>query len=733
LDQRLEDLSRDQLIEALRVLDGEEPARPEDDLARTVHELQVHRIELEMQNRELRDTQVALEESRGRYQDLYELAPVAYLTLDPDARILEANTSACALFRMHRATLELRSFYTLVVREHHQRLLEHLSRCRAERTRTSSELRLHLPELAPVLVQLVTTPMVSADGKPKGFRAALIDITGIKQSEERLRFLAEASERLNASFEPESTIAELVRAAVPLLADVCFVDLSNDGHVFRRVEVAFADPDKRHLRPVARELVPAPDGDSPQAQVFRSGEPILLSRASRTHLASSFVDLAERGALVRACCARSLMFVPMTARGRTLGVLTLVMAESHRRFDLDDLRFVQALAARAAMAMDNAQLYHATQASVRARDELLSMVSHDLNNPLNAIMLSATGLKQVLRDFDNPRAHNQLEVIQRGARRMERLIGDLLDVASIEAGRMAIEPAEHSVEELLSEVATSFAPQASEKHIRLHIPRAGTSVERVHVRCDRQRVLQIFANLIGNAIKFTPEGGEIAVRARVVDSDVRFAISDTGGGIAPELLPHVLEPYTQAPATARLGRGLGLYIAKSLVEAHGGKIHISSQIGIGTLLTFSLPRVPDAPSRVANEASDDRSVLIVDDEPDAREGLRHMLEDHGYQVAESANGREALDYLRELPAPPRAILLDLRMPVMGGREMLRELRKDPRLAQTPVVLLSADANITQEAESMGVTAYLSKPVRVTQLLATLAATRASSRPGEAVR
>ncbi len=709
----LESMTREELVESLRALHSDlrldESNR---DPARVVHDLQVHQIELEMQNRELRESQAALEESRGRYSDLYDFAPVAYCSLDAEGRIVEANLTASALFRLHRLAFIDRPLATLVAAEDRPALREHLRQCLADHVTRTQELRLSLKEVGPITVQLISTTTRESSGKARGCRTAIIDITALKRSEARLRFLATASQLLTSSFDSETRLAELVRLAVPLLADLAFIDLGDDGSRLRRVEVAFADARKNGLRDAARNLVPPVEGNSPQAQVLRTGEPLLVVETSAASLAGATARGIGCEALVRACGARSLMFVPLSARGQTLGVLSLIMAESGRRFSSDDLGFVQDLAGRAAMAIDNARLYLLAQQAVSARDDLLSMVSHDLNNPLNSIMLCASALMPMVKETG--KGHKQVDAIQRAAERMERMVGDLLDLSTIEAGHLAIEPREHDVDDLLTDALATLQPLSADKGITLTRERPGEA--RLRLRCDRERVLQIFANLVGNAVKFTRAGGHIVLRAEAQDGTVSFSVRDSGSGIAPELVPRVFERYWQARENTKMGRGLGLYIAKSLVEAHGGTISVTSQLDVGTTFTFTLP-LAGSVLEVTRPAPPARArLLIVDDERDAREALRDLLQHRGYDVAEAGNGQEALDYLRSANEPPAMILLDLRMPTMDGRRLVLEMQKDAALAQIPIVIVSAAPNIKQEAEDLGVAGHLSKPIRVSQLL-----------------
>lgn len=228
------------------------------------------------------------------------------------------------------------------------------------------------------------------------------------------------------------------------------------------------------------------------------------------------------------------------------------------------------------------------QRAAHDREDLLAVVSHDLKNPLSVILMTAASMA---RRFDSPeseRAEEQLQAILRSAVRMNRLVQDLLDVASVEAGRLAVEPQPSSVSSLVGEAIEAIKPLAASKPLRL-VSALPAKLPLVNV--DPSRFLQVLGNLLGNALKFTPPGGCVTVRAEPRGAFVRFAVLDTGPGIPEEDLPHLFERFWQARTTARLGAGLGLSIVKGIVLAHGGEVWATSTVGAGSTLFFTLPAV----------------------------------------------------------------------------------------------------------------------------------------------
>jgi signal transduction histidine kinase len=281
--------------------------------------------------------------------------------------------------------------------------------------------------------------------------------------------------------------------------------------------------------------------------------------------------------------------VPLVSRGQTLG-LVVALARPDQPFKHDDLALFAELARHGSLAIDNARLYLESQQAVRAREEVLAIVSHDLRNPLNAVKLGASLLAMSGGLSDEDR--EQLEIIKVSANRMARLIADLLDVTRLEGGkRLPIQPEPIEIEPLFREAYELFRSQANASRVEITYE-IDESVPSVHA--DRHRVMQVLSNLIGNSLKFTPAGGHITFLAKPQGEAVLFSVSDTGPGIPHENLNDIFNPYWQAKRAERMGAGLGLPIAKGIIEAHGGAIRVESEQGRGTTFYFTLPAERDA-------------------------------------------------------------------------------------------------------------------------------------------
>jgi signal transduction histidine kinase/DNA-binding response OmpR family regulator len=404
-------------------------------------------------------------------------------------------------------------------------------------------------------------------------------------------FLAEASATLFSSLEYESTIAAIVRAAIPPLGETCFLDRIGEDQRLHRVAIRSADPNKGSA-PQGGPTEDAPDSKSPQAQALRSGTSVPAASFDTPSDSSDRVRTGGDGAVSGRSApseergASSMMAVPLIARGRRLGVLTFVDTQREGGYSASDFALAEEIGRRAAIAIDNAELYEQAQSAIRARQDLLAIVSHDLKNPLGAILM-ATALLQNAKPTERLATQNDpIYMIERAVHRMTRLIDDLLDMASIESGHLSVEVQRHQVATLVSEAVELNAVAAAQNQLQLERILPGAQLV---VDCDRGRILQVFSNLIGNAIKFTPRDGSIEVRAESRGKEMLFSVVDSGPGIEPGELSHVFDRFWQAEKTQRLGTGLGLTIAKALVEAHGGRIWVESTVGRGATFFFTIP------------------------------------------------------------------------------------------------------------------------------------------------
>ena len=364
------------------------------------------------------------------------------------------------------------------------------------------------------------------------YTALVRDVTDRRRMETHQRFLAEVGIALSRSLDYQATIETVVRLPVPMLAEACIIEVMDESGEVRRA-------------------------------TFGNSE--LLSGAATPHA--------------------KLQKLPLTARDQSLGLLTLLHGRTTRVDEPGDAIIAGDFAARAALAIDNARLYQHAQRATAARDAILGVVSHDLGNPLSAIAMCS----RVLMDTPpaDPVARRDLaKTIHESTTWMSRMIQDLLDVSAIEAGVLSVIRDNADIDQIVTRAAGLFTQRAADNGVALVVtleePLAQVSV-------DPERMAQAIANLIGNAVKFTAQGGSVSIDAGGGDGFVEVVVADTGRGIAETDIPFIFDRFWHARGSTA-GTGLGLAIAKGIVEAHGGTIAVASTIGEGSRFTVRLPQ-----------------------------------------------------------------------------------------------------------------------------------------------
>jgi PAS domain S-box-containing protein len=528
---------------------------------------------------------------RAQFERMVDISADAIVSVDDRQRIILFNSGAEAIFGYRYDEVRGKPLEILIperFRPYHRAHMQVFAQGQEVARRMGQ--RREIAGLRKGGHEFPAEASISRLDTPTGpiYTVVLRDVTDRKRAEETQRFLADSSAVLARSLDYRTTLAGLARLALPHLADWCVIDVLQDGRL-QRIEAAHRDPVLDGLTQELKRFPPEAALAHPSMTVVETGEPELIENVSDAFL-QAIAAAPEHLEILRRLEPRSLLVVPLVARGRTLGAFGLFSARPDRTYGPDDRLLAVELARRAALAVDNARLYHQAREAVAARDEVLSIVSHDLGNPLSAVRVSARVLDRLLDAGDVEGARVHLEGVRGAAVQMERLIRDLLEIRRLETGKLRLVRRPEPVEQLVQEAARSFRDVAQEQGVALRT-RLEEGVPAL-LRVDADRVQQIISNLLGNALKFTPPGGSITLTAAPGDGGVVFSVRDTGPGIPPEHLPHVFDRFWQASQQGSHGMGLGLAIAKGLAEAHHGTVAVASDVGQGSTFSFTLPVEP---------------------------------------------------------------------------------------------------------------------------------------------
>jgi PAS domain S-box-containing protein len=543
----------------------------------------------------------------------------------------------------------------------------------------------------------------------------------LQDSERAHRFLADAGVALAQSLDEVDTLRNVAELAIGSFADWCWVDL-RDAETGEIVRVAIAG--SRQSRPAMGESLEGPRApfrpgpEYPALRALREGEPILVRDFDEGTWRSV---MAGEARLASEPAPRSVMAVPLRARGESFGALTLARNDASRRYDQRDLQFAMEVGRRASVAIENARLYAtarrdraASEEASRAKDQFLAVLGHELRNPLAPI---ATALRLMSLRAGST-CVSERSIIERQVQHMTRLVDDLLDVSRITRGKVELRRRPIEIADVIAKALEIASPALEQKQHRLEVDVPSTGLT---VNGDAGRLAQVFANLLTNSAKYTPPYGDVYVRATHDGNAVRVSVRDTGMGIAPEVLPHVFEVFVQGARrdAVRAGLGLGLAIVRSLTELHGGRaLARSDGLNQGSEFVIELPlletatRDPARPTPRDHPAPVSRPlrVLIVDDNIDAAEMLAEWLGAIGHQVDVAADGPTALE--RAATFRPEVALLDIGLPVMDGYEVARRLRELAGCEATRLIALTGYGQESDHDRSRraGFEDHLVKPV-----------------------
>lgn len=515
----------------------------------------------------------------------------------------------------------------------------------------------------------------------------------MKEAAQTARFLAEASASLAVLVDFDSTLQKVASLAVPHFADWATVDLVEADGSLRRVAVAHTNPERVALaHDVHRRFPPDPTAPRGAWNILRTGEAELVSEISDELLRKS-VKNDELFGIMQELGLRSYLGVPLKVRGKTIGVVTFIAAESGRSFTQVDLITAQDLADRASIAIENTRMYRELLDADRRKDEFLATLAHELRNPLAPIRNSLQILK--MTRVDEQTAKQTREMMERQVHHLVRLVDDLLDLSRVMRGKIELrrEPAE--LGSIIARAVETARPLIDAQGHRLDIV---LPEESLLIDGDPVRLTQVVGNLLTNSAKYTEPRGQIQLTVRREEQLAILSVKDTGIGIDPEMLPRVFELFVQADhatTKAQGGLGIGLTLVKNLVEMHGGSVSANSAgLGQGSEFTIRLlllnhsakEQVRDMGAESQSVLQTGHRVLVVDDNQDAALSLTMLLRLQGHEVQVAHDGLSALNLAESFR--PAVIFLDIGMPGMDGYEVARRVRKIPELNKIVLAALT---------------------------------------------
>ncbi|MEY2733574.1 MAG: hypothetical protein RL340_633 [Gemmatimonadota bacterium] len=530
----------------------------------------------------------ALRASEAKFSGILEIAMDAIITIDVEQRILHFNHGAERIFG-YPATEAIGAPLAMLLPERfrgsHAGMVRGFggtpesARQMADRREIFGRRRDGTEFPAEASISKLAMP----DGAMV-FTVLLRDISGQKASEQSEQRFAGAVAVLGETLDLGGTERSVVQLPIPWLADGAFLDLVTSSPQLRRLAARTGDA-RRDAALTAVASGPLDlDAPWPVVDVIRREREEHVLGVTDDWLEGRAADEAELGRL-RALGMQEVLFLPLIARGHVLGVLTLYREAGRPPMSLGERSIATELSVRAAFALDNARLFTSARQATSARDHALGVVSHDLRNPISAIGMSARALLPSI-PVDDVERRALLTNILASQDLAQRMIRDLLDVASIETGHLAVEERPVAVVPLLDRAVALFAPEAAQKGVTLAI---GDLPILPQVWGDDERLVQVLSNLLSNAVKYTPPGGSITLAARCLDYDVEIAVSDTGPGIPAASMPLIFERYWTVRGNApKGGTGLGLAIARGIIEALGGRLWAESAEGAGSTFRFTL-------------------------------------------------------------------------------------------------------------------------------------------------
>jgi PAS domain S-box-containing protein len=675
---------------------------------RLVHELRVHQSELEAQNEQLRNTQAELDALQSRYFDLYELAPVGYCTVSATEKLMSANLTAAQLLGLPVSKLVGRPIQQFIAPADQDIYYLHCKKLFETGERQSCELRLIKPDRSHFWAQLIATITLDAAGLST-HRIVLTDIDERKAAQDKIR------------------ISDLALKAV------------SQGVLITSADMRVVDANEAFL---AMTGYSAADLTGISCSVFNGPltDPAVLERC--------LTAIAEKKAFScdilhyrkdRSCFWNGLSLSPVFDTLNHVTHFICINTDINERKRLDQ-----------ALLDNNRALEQATELAEKAnqaKSDFLSSMSHELRSPLNSIL----GFAQLLASGSpapTPLQSKNIDKILRGGWYLLTLINDILDLALIESGKIALTVAPLPLAQLLTECQSMVEPQAEKHGVTVHFPLVATSTQ---VLADPIRLTQILVNLLSNAIKYNrPKGSVHVTVSAATPGALRIEVRDTGEGLPAEKLSQLFQAFNRLgqESSPIEGTGIGLVVTKRLTELMGGRLGVHSTVGVGSVFWLELPLADAAYPKIhSGESCAEKklalsllqhaacTILYVEDNLANVELVEQILQGHPtLRLIRAHNGMQGIDMARS--HAPQIILMDINLPGMSGMDALKLLRQDPVTRHIPVLAITANALPADVTKGMaaGFFNYLTKPFKIQDFLQSIdLALQAPASPSHAHR
>ena len=539
--------------------------------------------------------------------------------------------------------------------------------------------------------------------------------------QERFAFLADASNVLAGSLDYDETLRNLAVLVVPRVADFCVALAAEEDGSMRQVAMAHRDPaEEPAMRRLAEEFGSSPAAEKGGAHVLKTGKSQMVCDVHDGQLREVYSEKADRD-WIRSLAAKSFIAVPLRAHERILGAIVMINTRPGKMCGPDELALAEELAHRAALALDNAGLYKSAQKARaesdranRAKDSFLAMLSHELRTPLTPVLTSVVALEQSDNLPDEMRA--SLQMIRRNVELEARLIDDLLDLTRISKGKVQLNLETADAHLFLRSALEICEADIRKKKLTL---RTEFAAQNAALEADPARLQQIFWNLIKNAVKFTPEGGQLGIRTENRDGTLRVAVSDTGMGIDAETLPKIFNAFEQGERTQFGGLGLGLAISKTLVETHHGSLIAESEgRDKGATFTAIFPLAEVSAHAKGNAAPSPpvahkpMRVLLVEDHEDTNRSLTQLLRRRGYHVQPAHSVQAALEAAAQETFD--VLVSDIGLPDGTGIDLMEKLKTDHAIFGIALTGFGMEDDLRKSHE-VGFHHHLVKPVDLNRL------------------